>query len=193
LATFWDLAYILSPPWDTGEPPVQLTELIEQEKLKPCRVLDIGCGTGTSVVYLATRGFDAFGLDISRVAIRKAKNKAARHHVNCRFYRLDFTDPRELASAGLPKFDLLMDNGCYHSLSPMDRDRYAGSLLRVSHVGTSYLLWCFLRGSGPGFGPPGVDRGEVENRFSKNFRVLEQQELETSFRSMLFLEMDRSS
>jgi SAM-dependent methyltransferase len=193
LVTFWDLAYILSPPWDTGEPPVQLTELIEQEKLKPCRVLDIGCGTGTSVVHLATRGFDAFGLDISRVAIRKAKNKAARHHVNCRFYRLDFTDPKELASAGLPAFDLLMDNGCYHSLSPTDRSRYAGSLLRVSHVGTSYLLWCFLRGSGLGFGPPGVDRGEVEDRFSKNFRVLEQRELETSFRSLLFFQMDRLS
>jgi len=180
LVSFWDLAYIFRPPWDTDEPPVQLTELIEQEKLKPCRVLDIGCGTGTNVVYLASRGFDAFGLDISRVAIRKAKSKAARDNVNCRFYRLDFTDPRELASVGLPKFELLMDNGCYHSLSPVERNRYPASLLRVSHVGTSYLLWCFLRGSGPGFGPPGVDRGEVEGRFSKNFRVLEQRELETS-------------
>jgi cyclopropane fatty-acyl-phospholipid synthase-like methyltransferase len=181
------------PPWDAGEPPSQLTELIEQEKLNPCRVLDIGCGTGTSVIYLATKGFDAFGLDISRIAIRKAKSKAARHDVKCRFYRLDFTDPRELVSADLPAFDLVVDNGCFHSLSPTDRSRYSDSLLHVSHVGTSYLLWCFLRASGPSFGPPGVDHGEVEDRFTNNFRILEQRELETPFRKLLFFQMERSS
>jgi len=179
------------PPWDAEEPASQLTEPIEQEKLKPCSVLDIGCGTGTSVIYLATKGFDASGLDISRVAIRKAKSKAARSAVTCRFYRLDFTDAKEVASACLPAFDLLIDNGCYHSLSSIDRNRYAGSLLRVSHVKTLYLLWCFTRGFG--FGPPGVDHGEVEDCFSNKFRVLEQRELETSFRKLLFFQMERSS
>jgi SAM-dependent methyltransferase len=191
MTSFWDAAYLVGPPWDTGEPPSELTELVNVGKLEPGSVLDIGCGTGTSVVFLASRGFEASGLDISRVAIRKAKTKAARHDVKCRFYRFDFTDPKELASSGLREFDLLLDNGCYHSLSPNDRERYAGSLLQVSRLGTVYLLWGFLRGSRLGFGPPGIDYNEAEDRFSENFRILEKHELATSYRDMLFYAMER--
>lgn len=191
MVSFWDLSYILGAPWDTGQPSSELTGLVEQGKLKPCRVLDVGCGTGTTVVYLASIGFESSGLDISKVAIRKAKGSASRHAVDYRFFRLDFTNASAFVSAGLHTFDLLIDNGCYHSLSPIDRDRYEGSLPRVSKRGTVYLLWSFLRGSGSDFGPPGVDRGEVEDRFSKNFRVLEQRELKTSWRNMLFFQMQR--
>lgn len=191
MGSFWDLAHSFGPPWDTGRPPEELTELIAKRRLEPCRVLDIGCGTGTSVVYLASRGFEASGLDISHIAIKKAKSKASRHGVNRRFCRLDFTDTEAVVSAALSTFDLLIDNGCYHSLSSKDRDAYADSLLCVSHVRTVYLLWCFLRSSGWSFGPPGVERGEVEDRFSKNFRVREKRELETSYRSVLFYEMER--
>ena len=191
MVSFWDLSYILGAPWDTGQPPNELTGLIEQGKLKPCRVLDIGCGSGATVVYLASIGFESSGLDISKVAIRKAKGRASKHAVDCRFFRLDFTNASAFASAGLRTFDLLIDNGCYHSLSPTDRDRYEGSLLRVSQGGTVYLLWSFLRGSGSDFGPPGIDRGEAEDRFSKNFRILEQRELKTSWRNMLFFQMQR--
>jgi SAM-dependent methyltransferase len=191
MASFWDAAYLVGPPWDTGEPPSELIEFVDEGKLEPGSVLDIGCGTGTSVVFLASRGFEASGLDISRVAIRKAKTKAARRNVDCCFYRLDFTDPKELALAGLREFDLLIDNGCYHSLSPDDRERYADSLLRVSRLGTVYLLWGFLQGSRLGFGPPGIEYNEAQDRFSENFRILEKRELATSYRDMLFYAMKR--
>jgi cyclopropane fatty-acyl-phospholipid synthase-like methyltransferase len=193
MASFWDLAYLVGAPWDVGEPPRELTELVDDGKLCAGRVLDIGCGTGTTVIFLANRGFKASGLDISRVAVKKAERKAARHDVICRFYRLDFTDSKELESAGLPAFDLLIDNGCYHSLSPNDRDRYVSSILHVSRVESVYLLWGFLRGSRPGFGPPGIERNEVEDRFSKNFRIQQKHELETSYSNMLFYVMERKN
>ena len=186
----WDLAYAFGAPWDRGQPDEELTQLAEEGGLEPCRVLDIGCGTGTNVVYLASRGFEASGLDISRVALRKARSKASRHGVNCRFYRLDFTDREAVVSAGLSAFDLLIDSGCYHSLSPKARDRYQDFIQRVSHVGTVYLLWCFLQDSAWRFGPPGIDRREVQDRFSNNFQVREERELET-YRTMLFYQMKR--
>lgn len=37
------------------------------------RVLDLGCGTGRHLVYLAKQGFEVYGLDISRHGIRIAK------------------------------------------------------------------------------------------------------------------------
>jgi cyclopropane fatty-acyl-phospholipid synthase-like methyltransferase len=193
MASFWDLTYLVGAPWDIGEPPRELTELVDDGKLHTGRVLDIGCGTGTTVIFLANRGFKASGLDISRVAVKKAERKAARHDVTCRFYRLDFTDPKELESARLPAFDLLIDNGCFHSLSPNDRVSYSSSLLHVSRVGTVYLLWGFLRGSRPGFGPPGIELNEVEDRFSENFRIQEKHELETSYSNMLFYVMERKN
>ena len=193
MVSFWDVAYLVGAPWDMGEPPRELTELVNDGKLHTGRVLDIGCGTGTTVVFLANRGFEASGLDISRIAVKKAERRAARNDVTCRFYRLDFTDPKELESAGLSAFDLLIDNGCYHSLSPNDRDGYASSLLRVSRVGTLYLLWGFLQGSRPGYGPPGIEHNEVDDRLSKNFRIMEKHELETSYSKMLFYMAERQN
>jgi 2-polyprenyl-3-methyl-5-hydroxy-6-metoxy-1,4-benzoquinol methylase len=70
---WWDLAYISGfTPWDTASPPAELEDLLERGLLKPCRALDIGCGTGGLVVYLAKRGFEVTGIDISIIAVKRA-------------------------------------------------------------------------------------------------------------------------
>jgi len=38
------------------------------------KVLDLGCGSGRHLVYLAKRGFDAYGIDIARHGIKIAKD-----------------------------------------------------------------------------------------------------------------------
>jgi methyl halide transferase len=35
-----------------------------------------GCGTGTNVIFLAQHGFNVLGVDISEVAVDKARAKA---------------------------------------------------------------------------------------------------------------------
>jgi cyclopropane fatty-acyl-phospholipid synthase-like methyltransferase len=167
-----------------------LKGLVEGGGLKVGTVLDIGCGTGTSVLYLAERGFQAFGVDASRVAIRRAVAKAKRQNVKCSFYRLDFTDT-EAVSKALSAFDILLDVGCFHSLSTEDRPRYVDSLMAVSRPNSIYLLWFFIPSSGWGYGPPGVSEGEVEGAFSKQFSVVEKHPVETRFRPMHFYMMLR--
>ena len=165
-------------------------ELVEGGYLKPCRALDIGCGTGTIVTYLASKGFDAYGLDISNVAISKALAKARRMGAKCNLRVIDFLDAEAVSK--LPRtFGAILDLGCFHSLSRQDRARYKGSLNLVSQPGSMYLLWCFLRGSRWSYGPPGVDEDEVERMFSNQFRVIEKRRLNTSFRRMLFYIMQR--
>ena len=165
-------------------------ELVKGGGIRACRVLDIGCGSGSNVVFLAEKGFDASGVDISRVAIRKATAKARERRLRCSFYVLDFTETQKV-SESFSTFDLLLDVGCFHSLSLQDRGRYVYSLKLVSRPGSLYLLWCFLRGSRWSYGPPGVDEDEAERTLSKEFRVIEKRILDTSFREMLFYIMRR--
>jgi cyclopropane fatty-acyl-phospholipid synthase-like methyltransferase len=190
MPSWWDLAYRFGAPWDSRRPPDELKGLVEGGRLKVGKVLDIGCGTGTNVLYLAQRGFQAFGVDASRVAIGKAVARAKRQGVKYSFYLLDFTDT-EAVSKALSTFDILLDVGCFHSLSTKDRQRYLNSLMVVSRPNSIYLLWSFIRSSGWGYGPPGVSEGEVEGAFSKQFSIVEKHPVDTAFRPMHFYMMRR--
>jgi cyclopropane fatty-acyl-phospholipid synthase-like methyltransferase len=191
LPSWWDLAYRAGPPWDSDVPADELVELVESGRVKAGKALDIGCGTGTNVVYLAEKGFDASGVDVSKVALRKAQAKARNRGLSCNFYHLDFTQTQATTKV-LSVFDILLDSGCFHSLSPQERDSYAQSLNFVSHSGTVYALWSFLRGSPWSYGPPGVGEDEVERRLSDRFRIVERRRLSGSFRDMLFYLMEKN-
>lgn len=45
------------------------------------RALDIACGTGSNSIFLAKKGFDVVGVDISPVAINKARAKARKERL----------------------------------------------------------------------------------------------------------------
>lgn len=51
---------------------VELVPIFKQEGIE--KILDLGCGTGRHVQYLALQGFNVFGTDYSIEAIQKAKS-----------------------------------------------------------------------------------------------------------------------
>ncbi len=57
--------------------------------LPPGKVLDIAMGEGRNAVFLAKKGFDVEGVDISEVAIRKAKRLARDNGVQIRTVAAD--------------------------------------------------------------------------------------------------------
>ena len=63
--------------------------MVEAGTLVPGRALDVGCGTGTNALWLAQRGFDVLGVDLSPLAVEKARAKSAGVR-GCRFEALDF-------------------------------------------------------------------------------------------------------
>jgi methylase of polypeptide subunit release factors len=70
---FWNVTYWFGKtPWDTGITPPELRAVVESGQVRPGRALDLGCGTGTNVLYLAQHGFDVVGVDISSRAIAVA-------------------------------------------------------------------------------------------------------------------------
>lgn len=131
--------YFTRPPWDTNVTPPELIQVIENQKLTPGRALDLGCGTGTNVIYFARHGWQAVGVDYVGKAISTAKRKSKAAGVAAQFYQADVTQLDFLN----PPFDFALDMGCFHSLDRERRGGYVAGLRRLLRPGGLYLLYAF--------------------------------------------------
>lgn len=128
-------------PWDLGRPDFNLQKEIEKGSLKPGRMLDIGCGTGSDALWLAKKGFEVTGTDLSDIAIQTAKERAVNAGLQCQFYALDF---QQQPVPGAP-FDCVYDRGCFHSFdSHYMRKKFAKHTAEHLKEGG---LWLSLIGS----------------------------------------------
>ncbi|WP_309135243.1 methyltransferase domain-containing protein [Cellulomonas sp.] len=73
-AAAWDERYGTADRVWSGEPNGAL--LREVRGMPPGRVLDVGCGEGADAVWLASRGWDVTALDVSGVALARARAHA---------------------------------------------------------------------------------------------------------------------
>ncbi len=60
----------------SGRPNGRL--VAEAAELTPGRALDVGCGEGADAIWLATQGWDVMAIDISDVAVARARRAAER-------------------------------------------------------------------------------------------------------------------
>lgn len=63
--TWWDEVYRSNETLDIGVPSEQLIQVLEREEVRPCKALDVCCGTGTAAVYLARHSFSASAIEVS--------------------------------------------------------------------------------------------------------------------------------
>ena len=70
----WDARYRAAERVWSGEPNGAL--VAEATALAPGRALDVGCGEGADAVWLARRGWAVTALDVSRVALDRARRHA---------------------------------------------------------------------------------------------------------------------
>jgi SAM-dependent methyltransferase len=89
----WDERYAIQGPVSAVEPPALL---VRHADLFPTagRALDLACGQGLGAVWLARRGLDVAGVDVSGVAIGQAREAARIAGVGdrCRFDLVDLDD-----------------------------------------------------------------------------------------------------
>jgi cyclopropane fatty-acyl-phospholipid synthase-like methyltransferase len=144
--------------------------------LKPCRTIDIGCGTGATSIYLASRGFDVTGVDFSPSAIDRARAAVAAAGVTAVFMVDDITAPRSV----LAGFELLVDHGTFDDLTHSDRSRYVATANQLAAEGASFYLWCFEWAPAlwertltrlVAFGNISVQPGEIERHFAPQWTV----------------------
>jgi SAM-dependent methyltransferase len=158
----FDLSYRFgAAPWDSGIAPPELVAFVETERARPGRAIDLGCGTGTSVIYLARHGWQGVGVDYSRAAIAAAHRRASGDDAKART-RFLVADATDLPDLGLP-FDLALDVGCLQSIPTGRRPPYAEGLAARLRPGATFLLHAFL----PAPGRPGIAQREVESLFSE--------------------------
>lgn len=72
---FWDARYGATDQVWSGNPNQRLVEQVSD--LAPGTALDVGCGEGADAIWLATRGWQVTGTDVSPVALARAAERAA--------------------------------------------------------------------------------------------------------------------
>lgn len=152
-------------PWDTGITPPEVVE--EVSAMEAGRALDLGCGTGTNVLWLIRRGWTAVGVDFSSLAIESARRKAD-WTSGAEFVEGDVTRLHEIAVEG--PFDLVLDIGCFHSVPTRRRDEYVHEVAAVARPGARMMIYAF----GGWFRWPGSTRTrepEIRRRFGGAFEL----------------------
>lgn len=127
------------------------------ENHPPGRALDLGCGTGTNVITLASNGWNVVGVDFVKRAIRLAQLKAERAGVPADFFLDDVTRLVHVEGA----FDLVLDIGCYHSLDIDGKRAYVSNLERLTRIGSTILMYGFLQDTASG--GPGINESDLED------------------------------
>lgn len=72
----------------SGEPNGAL--VAEVSSLRPGKAVDLGCGEGADAIWLATRGWEVTGVDISKVALERARKAADAAGVEVEWISGDF-------------------------------------------------------------------------------------------------------
>jgi SAM-dependent methyltransferase len=164
----WNQHYVDGQlPWDSGVPSKELIRVLDSESIKPGRAAELGCGTGTNAIYLASRGFDVTAFDLSSAALAGARQKAAEAKAKVNFVEADLCR----FTLDVPPFDFIFDRGCYHATRRIDQPGMIQTLKRLTRPGSRLLL---LAGNANEKGPPGpptMSAGEICSELEPLFEI----------------------
>lgn len=100
-----------------------IESILRQHKVK--KVVDLSCGTGSQVLFLAQRGYDAVGFDINEKMLNIAKDKAAKEVLEIKFEQGDM----RTTNAGT--FDAVIT--IFNAIGHLTKDDFEATINNVSH------------------------------------------------------------
>ena len=166
MADRWNSEYLGTPPWDIGRPQAPFVALAEAGKMMG-NTLDVGCGTGEHVLLAAAHGAAATGLDISSLAIQRAREKAELRGLQV---TLQVGDALHLEELGR-QFDVVTDSGVFHVFDDDERRSYVQSLRSALRPEGVYYMMCFSDRQPGDWGPRRVSQGELRSVFAAGWSV----------------------
>jgi SAM-dependent methyltransferase len=156
-------------PWDTGRPSSELQRLVSEGKIRPCRGLELGCGTGTNTVWLALQGFEVTGVDLAPLAIERAKQGARAAGVQANFVVADLLQLPDLDGP----FAFFFDRGCYHAVRRNAPEQYAPAVARQLAPGARGLILAGNAREPHDPGPPVVTEEQLREELGLAFQILD--------------------
>jgi len=101
------------------------------------KTLELGCGDGEKSLWLATKGYEATGVELSPTAVEWAKEKAKVRGISVRFF---VDDVLHLKTQESDSFDIVLDAECLHCITGAGRAMVLGSVHRVLKPGGIFLV-----------------------------------------------------
>lgn len=123
---------------NSDEPQIDFKHFIkwvrktQHVNLEGLRVLDLGSGTGKNSLFLAERGSIVTGVELSKTAVRIAKDRAKQRDLEVNFIEGDIGSKLPFAKGS---FDLLLDVVSSNSLTETERANYLSEINRVLKPG----------------------------------------------------------
>lgn len=177
----YDWMYRRGAPWE-GSTKSDFVDLLSTGRIAPTatgqRAIDIGCGIGDYSRMLARRGFEVTGVDLSKVAIERARAACEPGESNPRFVNADLLDlPADIDAP----FDLLVDIGTLDDFPRSKRPLAVDVVTSLARRGSTLYLWCFY-GRDSDLPPvsfqgasrylaPGIAPGELHALFSEHWEI----------------------
>lgn len=171
---WWDAAYRSGRvPWDPGEYDRHLDWVLETVSIPGKRVLDIGCGTGNSAIWLAKSGFTVTGIDPAASGIAIARQSAKRQNIPVRFVAGSFPGVINALSSPdhQPVFDLITDRA---TLQHIGSRSGIGTLVKAIAAVTApggVLYSLMLTGEGLPWGTGDWNERTIRRRFGAAFII----------------------
>jgi ubiquinone/menaquinone biosynthesis C-methylase UbiE len=104
----------------------------------PAKVLELGCGNGTSSsLWMARKGYEVHGIDISEAAIAWAKEKFAESALSGTFCQGSVCEMPFFPDGW---FDIVIDGSCLHCLIGNNRSRCLGEVRRILRVEGIFIV-----------------------------------------------------
>lgn len=128
-------------PWEIKDPPIELTEIVDNKILSGGNTLDLGCGTGNYSFYLAKHGFTVTGIDFSEKALQIAGERNKALHLPVTFIKADVTKLGSTFSKS--QFDFILDYSLLHHLPTSITKQYAKQFTYLLKKGGKLLMVCY--------------------------------------------------
>ena len=177
----YDWMYRRGAPWE-GSTKHDFVDLLSSGRISPeavgPRAIDLGCGIGDYTRLLASHGFEVFGVDLSPVAIERARSTSEPTEASPRFVNADLLD---LPDQVRGPFDLLVDIGTLDDFPRSRRPEAVEVMTSLSRPGSVLYLWCFF-GRDRDLPPvsfqgasrylaPGIEPGELHALFADGWDI----------------------
>ncbi len=166
----WETLYktqkVETMPWYNDNLDSDLEEEVHRRKISNGKFLDLGTGPATQAILLAKLGFKVIGSDLSEAAINRARTVYA-NEKNVNFIVDDILN----SNLNENEFDYILDRGCFHVLSPTDRQKYINKVKEILKDNGILFLKCFSNKEPRQEGPFKFSQEEIRSLFSKYFRI----------------------